>query len=242
VRGGRFDRNLGSMMSSILLAVTLAAAFYAGLFLLRRRGDVRPTLQALWPAGVVFGVTALLGIAQLIFPSVLTALERNGDKLRDGQIWRIFTPLFVQDGGGAGLVFNLAAMALLSVPFVLLFGNRRWFLLYFGTGLAAEIIAYTLINQGSAGNSVANFGVAAGLAFIALLSTDPKAKSAGVVASIAGLALLGMGNLHGAAFLVGFVLMGIGWLMGIRQTNRINTGQSVAEDPQEKGVNGAGRL
>jgi len=230
------------MMSSILLAVTLAAAFYAGLFLLRRRGDVRPTLQALWPAGVVFGVTALLGIAQLIFPSVLTALERNGDKLRDGQIWRIFTPLFVQDGGGAGLVFNLAAMALLSVPFVLLFGNRRWFLLYFGTGLAAEIIAYTLIDQGSAGNSVANFGVAAGLAFIALLSTDPKAKSAGVVASIAGLALLGMGNLHGAAFLVGFVLRGIGWLMGIRQTNRINTGPSVAEDPQEKGVNGAGRL
>jgi len=203
-------------MSGLLLAVTLAAAFYAGLFLLRRRGDVHPTVQALWPFGVVFGVTALFGIAQLIFPSVLTALERDGDKLRDGEVWRIVTPLFVQDGGGAGLIFNLAAMALLSVPFVLLFGNRRWLLLYFGTGIVTEIIAYTLIDQGSAGNSIANFGVAAGLAFISLISTDLKAKGAGLVASIAGLALLGMGNLHGAAFLIGFVLMGIATLLAAR--------------------------
>ena len=203
-------------MSSVLLAVTLAAAFYAGLFLLRRRGEIRPTLEDLWPVGVVFGVTALIGIAQLIFPSVLTALERDGDKLRDGEIWRIVTPLFVQDGGGAGLIFNLAAMALLSVPFVLLFGKGRWLLLYFGTGIAAEIIAYTLIDQGSAGNSIANFGVAAGLAFVALMSSDLKAKGAGLVASIAGLTLLGMGNLHGAAFLVGFVLMGIATLAAAR--------------------------
>ena len=203
-------------MSSVLLAVTLAAAFYAGLFLLRRRGEMRPTLEDLWPVGVVFGVTALIGIAQLIFPSVLTALERDGDKLRDGEVWRLVTPLFVQDGGGAGLIFNLAAMALLSVPFVLLFGKGRWLLLYFGTGLATEIIAYTLIDQGSAGNSIANFGVAAGLAFISLMSPDLKAKSAGLVASIAGLTLLGMGNLHGAAFLVGFVLMGIATLAAAR--------------------------
>src|SRR5689334_5305794 len=112
-------------MPSVLLAVTLAAAFYAGLFLLRGRGEVQATVRELWPVGVVFGVTALCGIMQLIFPSVLTGLERDGDKLRDGEIWRIVTPLFVQDGGVAGLVFNLAAMALLSVPFVLLFGKGR---------------------------------------------------------------------------------------------------------------------
>jgi hypothetical protein len=217
-------------MSEVLLAVTLAAAFYAGLFLLWSRGEIHPTAQELWPVGVVFGVTALLGIAQLIFPSVLTALERNSDKLRDGEIWRIFTPLFVQDGGGAGLVFNLAAMALLSVPFVLLFGNRRWLLLYFGTGLLTEIVAYTLIDQGSAGNSIANCGVAAGLAFISLISIDLKAKSAGLVASIAGLALLGMGNLHGAAFLIGFCIMGAAWTLGARRMDQRSTGPSVAED------------
>ncbi len=221
---------LGSTMSSVLLAMTLAAAFYAGLFLLRGRGEIRLTVQALWPVGVVFGVTALLGIAQLIFPSVLTALERNGVGLRDGEVWRLVTPLFVQDGGGAGLVFNLAALALLSVPFVLLFGNRRWLLIYFGTGFLTEVVAYTLIDQGSAGNSIANFGVAAGLAFISLISTDLKAKCAGLVASIAGLALLGMGNLHGAAFLIGFCLMGAAWTLGARRMDQRSTGPSVAED------------
>ena len=200
-------------MSEVLLTLTLVAAFYAALFLIRDQGEVRPTFARLWPVFAVFALTAMFSFAQMVWPRVMTALERSGPGLRQGEIWRLATPLVVQDGGTAGTIFNLATLLFLGIPFALLFGARRWLLLYLGTGLILELLAYTIYDQGSAGNPTANFGVAAGLAFAAVRSPDRKAQAAGIVAMLGGIALLVTGNLHGGAFAVGF---GLSWLAANR--------------------------
>lgn len=194
----------------ILLTLTLVAAFYAGFFLIRARGWARPRFADLWPVFAVFGLTAVFGIAQLIWPSVLTELERNGHELRQGQVWRLATPLVVQDGGTAGTIFNLATILFLGIPFAMLFGARRWLVLYLGTGLIAEVLAYSIYDQGRAGNSIANFGIAAGLTLAGLRSPDRMSRIAGLAAAVCGAVLLVTGNLHGGAFAVGIALSWLG--------------------------------
>src|SRR5579875_1281671 len=43
---------------------------------------------------------------QCSFPSALTALARQPVLIEYGQVWRLLTALFVQDGGVEGLIFN----------------------------------------------------------------------------------------------------------------------------------------
>lgn len=146
---------------------------------------------------------------QFAFPGILTTLERNRGQLLDGQVWRLVSPLFVQDGGVAGTIFNLITLVLLGGLAVILLGWRHWLFLYFGTGIASEVVAYTLIQQGEAGNSIANFGVAAGLVVVAMRPPQMPCAAAGGIGLLAGLTLLAVGNLHGAAFTIDLVLTGI---------------------------------
>jgi hypothetical protein len=94
----------------IVVQTALIAASY--LYYVHRG---RPAGWRPWWSVLLIGVTALVTGAQYIFPDVLPALRRDLDGLRDGEWWRVVTPLFVQPAG-IGQVLSNALFLLMFVP------------------------------------------------------------------------------------------------------------------------------
>jgi membrane associated rhomboid family serine protease len=145
-----------------------------------------------WLTGIVFAVTAGFSVAQFAVPSLLVSLERTPAGL-SGEWYRTVTALLVQDGGVAGTISNLAFLAVLGVIAEQTLSRPRWLLLYLGTGIAAEFVAYAWQPTG-AGNSIAICGLSGGLAVVMLRGDEalpwpvPVAQLlwAGVLAGTAG--------------------------------------------------------
>ena len=120
----------------------------------QRIGLQRPPVAT----AVVFVVTAVTSVLGLVRPEVLAALQRTPEGL-DGDWWRSFTALSVQDGGVVGTVSNLAFLLVLGTLAEQVLGSRRWLVCYFGAGLAGELAGYAWQPRG-AGDSVAICGLA----------------------------------------------------------------------------------
>ena len=140
---------------------------------------------------------------QLFFPSLLPALERDAVRLRAGEWWRLVTPLFVQDGGLQGGVFNLVSLLLIGSVAERLWGGRRWLFLFFACGILSEALACAWQPVG-AGNSVANFGLAASVAVRCLTRTAVRPiHLAAAVCLLAGAVLCLLKDIHGIAVMLG---------------------------------------
>ena len=154
-------------------------------------------------------VTLVVGVLVLFDPVLLAALRRT-DGFFAGEWWRIITPLFAQDGGWFGLVFNLVTLVVVGALFESAFGWRMLLVTYFAAGLLSEVAAYTVLpGQGFAGNSVANFGLAGMLAVVALTLEVP-ARALGVISLAGGVFLLAHGlfifdppDLHAVGYFTG---------------------------------------
>jgi rhomboid protease GluP len=95
--------------------------------------------------------------------------------IRDGQYWRLLSAMFLHgDGSLTGdllhLGMNLFALWQLGRLYEMLFGTRRFVLIYFVTGLVASIttlVRFTLLHQAGAsvGASGAIFGILGALIF-----------------------------------------------------------------------------
>jgi len=130
----------------------------------------------------VFAVTAAFSLSQFAFPAVLTSLQRT-PAIRDGQVWRLFTSLLVQDGGWFGTISNLFFLLLVGALAELTIRRWLWATCYLGCGLAAEGIAVAWQPTGG-GNSIAICGLAGALT-VALL-TAPLRPSAAWLADAIG--------------------------------------------------------
>jgi membrane associated rhomboid family serine protease len=137
---------------------------------------------------VVFVVTATTSVLGLLVPGVLAALERTPQGLH-GDGWRTFTALFVQDGGVAGTISNLAFLLVLGVVAEQVLGAWRWLVCYFGAGLVGELAGNAWQPRG-AGNSVAVCGLAGALT-VALAVAAPVPRLTPVVLLYWCAALLG---------------------------------------------------
>jgi membrane associated rhomboid family serine protease len=108
--------------------------------------DPEPVIRRIcrdYPVTVtITGLTALVGAAQLLGPDVVTALQRDPERLRQGQTWRLLTPMFVQPDGLLQYAFNLAGSAIVGASVEKNFGRSRWLVFYFGAGLTALGLAY----------------------------------------------------------------------------------------------------
>jgi membrane associated rhomboid family serine protease len=202
-----------STVTTVLYLAVPYTAFGAGMM---TRGDVRVRVAA--PASgrverlplATIALCCLVGLPSLLqipFPRLLFALRRDGDLiLHGGEWWRVLTALVVQDGGTAGLIGNLLVLALVGVVAERIWGSWRVLALFFGTGILSEFVALAWQPIG-AGNSVGNFGLAAGVLLCCLLRATaiPPRVLAGVgIAS--GLALLALRDIHGAAVAIGLCL------------------------------------
>jgi membrane associated rhomboid family serine protease len=137
---------------------------------------------------VVFVVTATTSVLGLLVPGVPAALQRTPQGLH-GDWWRTFTSLFVQDGGVAGTVSNLAFLLVMGVLAEQVLSAWQWLVCYFGAGLVGELAGYAWQPRG-AGNSVAICGLAGALT-VALAVEARVPRFAPVVLAYWAAALLG---------------------------------------------------
>jgi len=140
-------------------------------------------------------------LLQLAVPETLELLGRNATRSASGEVWRIVTPLFGQDGGPVGALFNFACLALLGGFAERLWRPGQWLLLYFGGGIASELIALWWQPVG-AGNSIANLALGGSLCALGLRNGGAP-RAAGLAGALSGVALCAMSDIHGPALLIG---------------------------------------
>ncbi|MCW2919597.1 MAG: rhomboid family intrarane serine protease [Actinomycetia bacterium] len=119
----------------------------------------------------VFAVTAVMNGLQFAVHGLLEHLQRTPAGL-EGDWWRSFTSLFVQDGGVFGTVSNLAFLLVIGALADQVLRPGRWLVCYFGAGLAGELAGYAWQPHGG-GNSVAICGLAGAL-IVATLQGDAR--------------------------------------------------------------------
>ena len=156
-----------------------------------------------WLTLAIVAALALAGAAQWAWPTLLFHFERNACAIMGGEVYRLFTALWFQDGGLAGGGFNLVMALLVGSLAERLWNRRGWLLLYFGAGLAGEGVGLWWQPIG-AGNSIAWMGLAGGM----LVSNWAAVRfdAVTVLRAIglgAGVALAVERDIHGAALLIG---------------------------------------
>lgn len=119
----------------------------------------------------VVASTAGMGVAQAVDRDLLGRLERAPAELH-GEWWRVGTALFVQDGGVAGAVSNIAFLVVIGVIAEQILPRPLWLAQYFGIGLLAELVGDAWQPVGG-GNSIAVCGLAGAVA-VALWRADPR--------------------------------------------------------------------
>lgn len=194
----------GIALPTILLLTALIAAGLAGRMLLPAAPS-RP-----WLSLTMTLLLALVFGAQRAAPSLLAWFERDATAIGGGQFYRLFTALWFQDGGLAGAIFNLTTVLIVGSLAEMLWGRRDWLLVYFGTGLAIEILALWWHPTG-AGNSIACCGLAGRMLISSGQHDRPLLLRAVQIPGLcAGLALALQQDIHGAALLLG---AGLGLLL-----------------------------
>ncbi len=209
-----------------LYAVSLYGAYLAGYLYLRSQSGKSGSIPQKTPfrfpkvtVGLLL-VIAIPSILEFFFPIILLTLERDAARFLDGEWWRLFTSLFVQDGGISGAIFNLVALLFVGLVAEQLWDTPKMLLIFFAGGLVGEIVGLVWQPIG-AGNSVANFSLAASLAVLCLLHRPPRpVQIAALVALGTDILLIALHDIHGPAAIAGALLA---IALGVSQTNKASS-------------------
>lgn len=198
--------------TDLIYSAALNAAFAAGLFATRRSrapavgSGVARGLNIPAATLTVFTLIAIATFFQFRFPWMLDLLRRDSAMVELGEWWRIATALFVQDGGLAGSIFNLAALLFVGSIAEALWGSKRWLLIFFGGALLSELIALTWQPIG-AGNSIGNFALAGSAAVWCIgKSRIILARILALICLLCALPLILGHDIHGAALSIGAII------------------------------------
>lgn len=161
---------------------------------------LRPAPWATIAGLAVIGVVSTLQVT--VAPGLLDALERDAAGVSAGQVWRLGTALLTQDGAVAGLVFNLACLAVLGTLAERVLGHG-WAVASWASGaLVGELVGLAWQPVG-AGNSVGNLGLVGALTVAALAFDRRGSLVPAAVVVVGGLVLLAGTDIHGAALAAG---------------------------------------
>jgi membrane associated rhomboid family serine protease len=97
-------------------------------------------------------------VAQLAWPQLLDALQRDGGAVQHGQWWRFVTSMFVHGGGWPHLLFNLLGIVLVGAGVERAYGSWRWLVVFLVAGAGAGVLQFVLFPD------VADSGASGGLA------------------------------------------------------------------------------
>ena len=194
-----------NVLIQCLYALGVYAAYLAGALQLRA-GAIEARARAPRQPYATLVLALLVVIpttVQFFFAPVLGVFERDAARIAAGQWWRLATSLLVQDGGIGGSVSNLVGLLLVGRVAECEWGSGRCVLLFFFGGVAGNLAGLAWQPVG-AGNSVANFALAASVAFVVVLAGRPRiARLPAAIALGADGCLLLLKDIHGAAALVG---------------------------------------
>ena len=195
-----------NLFLSVLYVAGLYGAYLAGSLFLRTQ-STNPTRRQLPYATLLLTLTiAIPTILQFFFPALLQMFERNYERFLAGDWWRIITPLFVQDGGLSGSIFNLVSLVLVGSVAERLWDSQRWLVIFFAGGILSQIVGFAWQPVG-AGNSIANFSLAASIAVFCLVRNTPRVGQGTAILSLgAGVILLFLKDIHGPAMMIGAVI------------------------------------
>jgi membrane associated rhomboid family serine protease len=183
---------------------------------------------------IIIGSTALVTGLQFVFPEVLTALRRNPEALRDGEWWRMVTPLFVHAYGWWHACVNGVA-ALIFCPLAeRLYGKKLW-ALYFIPGVVGQLFGYWW-SPYTAGSSLGIAGVMGGLLAFVLLHRRELSGSAQLFAmcGMAGaVALCFWRDIHGPPTVLGILLAGLMMSLEVAHRERPLLRSQVTKKPNQ---------
>lgn len=132
------------------------------------------------PATTFLFVAILIGFGIEIYTGAWQNAEiladigaiRRFDVLVEGEYWRLLTAMFLHGDGTVGgdilhLAMNLLALFQLGSLYEIMFGTKRFVLIYFVAGLCASITSVTLMHPSAAsvGASGAIFGILGAFVF-----------------------------------------------------------------------------
>jgi rhomboid protease GluP len=150
-------------------------------------------------AGLVV-LMAAMAVAQTVHPALIGDLQRDPD----GGWWRCLTAVLVQSGGAFQLLFNFAALVVVTPIAARALGNVWTLVVYLVAGLASHIVSTAGWSPHGAGNSVAICGLVGALAVgYALRGTRSGLRLLAVVVPIATVILCALANNHGVGLAVG---------------------------------------
>lgn len=186
-----------------LYIICLYGAYMAGSITLKGYADRRKLSRVTFFMMLAIAIPTTL---QFFLPHLLTLFERDTVKFLSGDWWRFFTPLFFQDGGLVGAIFNLLTLFFVGNIAAQIWDEKHWLLIFLLGGLLSEFLAF-LWQPIGAGNSVANFSLAASVAVWCLTHDSPRhARIAALTALGCCAVLLFLQDIHGAAGLFGSLI------------------------------------
>jgi membrane associated rhomboid family serine protease len=175
----------------------LVAGAAVGPAIRARRRLVVPTLT-----GVVLVVLIVCAVAQIRVPPLLAFAERS-EMVEHGQVWRLLTAPWFQDGGLSGTLLNLVMLVVIGWVAEAELDRRCWIGAYACGALAGGLAGLAWQPVG-AGNSIAVLGLAGAVfAARALRAQSLRQRLAGAWPLLICLAMAGLRDIHGAAGLAG---------------------------------------
>jgi membrane associated rhomboid family serine protease len=169
-----------------------------------RRGTIVRALDNCPTTTLVLGITALVTVAQFVWPQILEAFRRTPDALQNGEWWRLFSPLFVHAYGWPHLLFNLVWISAIGLAVERRFGHFLWLLFYFVPGVVGEFAGLVWEPHG-AGASLGGSGLLGAFA-VWLLLHRPRDRWWGILIILGGTLLTLLRDLHGPSILAGVAL------------------------------------
>jgi len=155
-------------------------------------------------------VVAVPSLVELAWHPIYDALSRRPDLIRDGQVYRLFTSVTVQDGGLSGTISNLAWLAVLGTLAVHIWGPARALGLFAFGAVAFDVMTTWVFPSPGGGNSAAMFFLmAATTALLALRRPHPVPVAVAVLVTAIGIVLVVRDDAHGLVMLGGLVAGGI---------------------------------
>jgi rhomboid protease GluP len=155
----------------------------------------------------LLGITVFIYLLQLagqylLGSDIVTNLGvKVNDLIRQGEVWRLITPVFLH-GSILHIGFNMYALFIYGRGLEARFGHWRFLLLYFLSAFAGNVLSFLLTPNPSLGASTAIFGLIA--AEGAFLLQNRKLLSGRINRSLMGLLYIAAINLF-----IGFTTTGV---------------------------------
>jgi rhomboid protease GluP len=121
--------------------------------------EIRPVVSYALLAITLIVFLAQMASQQLLGSDIPVMLGMKvNDLIANGQFWRLITPVFLH-GGPLHIGFNMYALFILGPGLERYFGHGRFFVLYFVSGYAGNVLSFMFSAAPSLGSSTAIFGL-----------------------------------------------------------------------------------